>query len=272
MPRHLLMSLIVILSLSGCRTSPEAVVELAPAPPLTFVSLPFLSPETRAEALAPLLTHLSAVLGRPVRSLPARDYASVEDLVRRSHADMGWLAPRGEAATSLVPIARPQTMAGGLYRGVLVVAADSPITTLENLRGRTIAFVDPWSRSGFLEAAATLRTAGLDPLHDPAAVHFAGGHDRALAEVLAGRTDAAAVGEFALEGSGDASRVRILARTEPMALDPIVVRRDLAQTVGAAVAKALFSLPDDPVGKQVLDHLTRNLGIVGFEAPPTSTP
>lgn len=47
------------------------------------------------------------------------------------------------------------------YRSVIFVRTDSPIHTLDDLKGKTIAFEEPFSTSGFMLPAMTIRLQGL---------------------------------------------------------------------------------------------------------------
>ncbi len=72
----------------------------------------------------------------------------------------------------------------------------SHIQNLEELRGRTIAFVDPASSSGYIYPMVMLIKRGLIKDRDPKTffkeVHFAGSHDAALLALLIRDVDATA--------------------------------------------------------------------------------
>src|SRR5690606_8737789 len=83
---------------------------------------------------------------------------------------------------------------GGLasYRSALVSRQGSHVT-LERLSGKHAAWVDPLSLGGYLLVAHHLRERGIEPDTTFASQRFLGSHPAALAEVLEGRADVAAV-------------------------------------------------------------------------------
>ncbi|XFA98922.1 phosphate/phosphite/phosphonate ABC transporter substrate-binding protein [Candidatus Izemoplasma sp. B36] len=76
------------------------------------------------------------------------------------------------------------------YKSQLVVAADSGITSVADLEGKTIAISSFTSTSGFVWPANLLADNDLDPMTDVTWVN-AGGHDNAIISVLNGDADAA---------------------------------------------------------------------------------
>jgi phosphonate transport system substrate-binding protein len=82
------------------------------------------------------------------------------------------------------------------YTARFYVRKDRGIQRVEDLRGRTVAFVDPASSSGYIYPMVLLLKQGLVRDRDPKSFFkealFAGTHEAALQAVLHGRVDAAA--------------------------------------------------------------------------------
>jgi phosphonate transport system substrate-binding protein len=76
------------------------------------------------------------------------------------------------------------------YNGQIYVRADSGITDLSQLGGKTFCRPDPLSTSGWIIPSIELRAAGVDPDTGLAEVVDAGGHDGAVAAVYNGECDA----------------------------------------------------------------------------------
>lgn len=76
------------------------------------------------------------------------------------------------------------------YNGQIYVRADSGITELSQLAGKTFCRPDPLSTSGWIIPSIELKAAGVDPDTDLAEVVDAGGHDGAIAAVYNGDCDA----------------------------------------------------------------------------------
>src|SRR5258708_17935699 len=78
------------------------------------------------------------------------------------------------------------------YRSQIVVRADSGINSIEQLRGKKFAFVDPASASGFLFPNALLAGMGLDYKTFFSDTIFAGGHDKVIIAVYNKQADGGA--------------------------------------------------------------------------------
>ena len=77
------------------------------------------------------------------------------------------------------------------YHSVLIVRADSPYKSLEDLKGKTMAWVDPNSTSGYLVPNAALRDTGIDPQKYFGRTLYSGGHEQSVLGVLKGNLDSA---------------------------------------------------------------------------------
>ena len=95
-------------------------------------------------------------------------------------------AERGCAEAELVSV----RYGSPAYNGQIYVRADSGITSLSELAGKTFCRPDPLSTSGWIIPSIELKAAGVDPDHDLAEIVDAGGHDGAIAAVYAGDCDA----------------------------------------------------------------------------------
>ena len=91
-------------------------------------------------------------------------------LCRTNEIDLAALSPYAYVQAKAVQpnlalIAKPVTVSGSSYQGVIVVRAGEGLERLEDLRGRRFCFVQPGSTSGYLYPRALVRQAGLDPDH-----------------------------------------------------------------------------------------------------------
>jgi phosphonate transport system substrate-binding protein len=77
-----------------------------------------------------------------------------------------------------------------VYNGQIFVRADSGISSIADLAGKTFCRPDPLSTSGWIIPSITLKAAGIDPDTDLAQVVDAGSHDASVAGVYNGDCDA----------------------------------------------------------------------------------
>jgi phosphonate transport system substrate-binding protein len=169
-------------------------------PSLTLVFTPSRDPTALKEAGDAFARTLTQVSGVPVRALVASDYAGVIEALRSRRVDLAFVHPVGyvlanrEAGCQI--LVRDVWQGKTAYTARFYVRKDRGIQRVEDLRGRTVAFVDPASSSGYIYPMVLLMKQGLVRDRDPKSFFkealFAGTHEAALQAVLHGRVDAAA--------------------------------------------------------------------------------
>jgi phosphonate transport system substrate-binding protein len=141
---------------------------------------------------------LEEKMGVPVKLFPAADYAGVMQGMAAGQLDAASFGASGFAGTWLdckcvEPIVVPQEKDGSTYYySVMVTRKDSGITSIEQMKGHSLAWADPNSTSGYLIPSATLKSKGID-LKDGAyftRTGFAGGHEQGVVAMLNKQYDA----------------------------------------------------------------------------------
>ena len=168
--------------------------------PLTLVLTPSRDPTALKEAGDAFAKTLTQVSGVPVRAIVASDYAGVVEALRSRRVELAFVHPVGyvlanrEAGCQI--LVRDVWQGKTAYTARFYVRKDRNIRGVEDLRGKTVAFVDPASSSGYIYPMVLLMKQGLVRDRDPKSFFkealFAGTHEAALGAVLHGRVDAAA--------------------------------------------------------------------------------
>ncbi len=213
---------------------------------------------------------LAARLQRPIELRVADSYAGIVKGMMAREYHLVRPAPKGYVdgrAGGYDAVARPIKGKSSTYQGMIVVNADSPIKTLADLKGKSFAFVDDHSASGFLYALALLLANGIDPDRDLSFYNFLGGHDNVVVNVFQRQFDAGACYHDARlvtfkDHPERVDRLRVLALTASISNPPIAVRSDLPTDLKEAIVDCFVHLPDSPEGQKVLQDLG---GITGFE-------
>ena len=78
------------------------------------------------------------------------------------------------------------------YHSVIAVKADSPYQSLDDLKGKSLAFADPNLTSGFVAPSYFPREEGINPESFFGRTGFSGSHENGILAVLNGTYDAAA--------------------------------------------------------------------------------
>ena len=221
----------------------------------------------RMVRFGPFRALVESQFGVPARVFAAGDYAGVVQGFAARQLDvctMGplpyariWLDTNGNIEPLVVARDADGTTA---YVAVMYVRADSPITSLEGMRGHSLAWADPNSTSGYLVPRSELREAGIDADRFFSRAGFAGGHEQAVVAVLnrqydAGVTWASGVGEqergftrgalraMVEKGMLDMSAIRIIWRSRPIPNGPTAVRADLPAAFRDDMRAFMLALP-----------------------------
>lgn len=143
-------------------------------------------------------------------------------------------------------LARPDTEG---IQGAIVVRSGSGLKSLSALRGRTVVFPSREAFAGYRVPMDALVRAGVEV--SPA---FAGNQEGALAQLFAGRADAASVNSsFARDYARRAGTSYDALWTSETFPDLCVMARpDVPAAVVDAVRKALVSMAADPEGRAIL--------------------
>ncbi len=153
----------------------------------------------RLKRLSCLETKMKDQFGVKVEFYPATDYAGVMQGLLAGQLEMAGLGPVGYAGIYLQdpeavePFVVSSNVDGTLgYYSVIVTRADSGITDLEGLKGKSLAWADPNSSSGYLYPKAGLELAGIKIDEYFGSTGFSGGHEQGVIAVLDKQYDAAA--------------------------------------------------------------------------------
>ena len=197
---------------------------------------------------------LGKLVGVPIRVTVASDYAAVIEALRNRTADLAFVHPAGyvlanrEAKAMIV--AKDQWHGNTSYTSRIYVRKESGLKTLEDLRGKTIAFVDPTSTSGYVYPMVMLIEKGLVRNRDPKTFFkefvFSGSHDAGLLALLNGHVDAFASFDQAreqyLKDPAQRETLTWVAETAPIPEGGICAREGLDPALVAKVRTALLSM------------------------------
>jgi len=269
-------------SLAGCGTSASAgsatsaeatsaTQESAPGGEdgvFTIAYAPNESNTEAADARNGLADDLSAVLGCEVEEIQASDYNAIIEALRTGKADMAYMGSQalalGVERTNLEPIvmkAEDGDPEKAIYHSVLITSsANEDINSIEDIKGKTMAFVDPDSTSGNLVPTAEIIQAfpdedlNSDKLHTNGdffeAVSFSGSHQAGLQAVIKGDVDVVPISDQILaseiaNGNAAEGDVKIIHESAAIPAEAVVVAEHVDQATRDKLVEFLTSYDNE---------------------------
>ncbi len=221
---------------------------------LVFAPVPSENASAALAAWTPFVKALEQELGIKVEQAATSDYAGVIEGQLNGKIDLAmygpfsyYLARQAGAKIDAVAVTVREIGLPPSYQSYLVSKSDSPITSINDLKGKKVCFVDSASTSGYLYPFAGLKEAGLDPTKDITPV-FAGGHDRSLTAVKAGTCDAGfafddMVNFTAIErGLIQPGELKIVWKSKPIPNSPLAVKTTLPASLVKRIKEVVPNL------------------------------
>lgn len=228
------------------------------------------SGENETDAIArnqPYADYLSRELGVPVKMIRGTDYAAVIEAMRSGHVQIASVGPAAYALArkvmgdEIAPVAVTLDQDGNLgYYSVIAVRADSPYQSLEDIKGKSFAFADPNSTSGYAVPSyylsTELKTSADDYFSE---VAFSGGHEQSVMALVNGTFEAVAthwrnetagnIQTMEKKGLIQPGSTRIIWTSPVIPNTPVMINTTLPQELQDEFKAALMAFPEkDPEG------------------------
>lgn len=233
--------------------------------------VPLIDGDKLIESTKPLSEILSKALGKEVEIVTATNYVGVVEGISSSKIDFGIIPPfayvlANKESGADVILKALNKHGKSYYRSQFFVRKNSGIKTVEDVRGKRVAFVDPSSSSGYLYPGAYLKKNGLD-LEKDIEVVYSGGHDKSLQLLINGDVDVVAVYEGAREKYSKEFK-ELIEKTESLFYSDnipyisVTVRGDMEKELKEEIKQGLLKGLNSVEGKEITSKL---FNLHGFE-------
>jgi phosphonate transport system substrate-binding protein len=255
---------------AGCSQNRTSQAEGEALPNVVIALKPDKNPERMLQEKKALEQYLSQALGRPVQVItPLSGTVIMEGFVNGT-VDLGYIS-----ATDMISVREKGSvsilLAGEIdgsmtYSSYWVSLKEKPYTSVEDLRGKPVAFASRTSTSGCMVPHADLVQRGLlaeggDPelFFGRGNVWYGTGYVSAVERVLDGEVEAAAVSDYVLDEENhlrpeQRARLKRVAEQGPVPTHIIAVRTSIPATERELLKNALLAL-NDPGREELRDKL-----------------
>ncbi|MHB9102908.1 MAG: phosphonate ABC transporter substrate-binding protein [Sulfuricella sp.] len=236
----------------------------------------------------PMRAYLEKKLGQKVKVFTATDYTGVIEGMKKKRVDIAWFGPLSyylaeqEAGAEAFAVGVNES-GKSTYRSIFVVPGDSPAKSLKDLKGKSVAFVDPASTSGGLMPTYMVKKeTGMMPEQFFGKFTYAGSHDAAELAVKNKTVDAAADNDITYpkmlaKGLITKESNRVLLESPDLPGSPLVYRGDLPADLKKKIQDAIVNAHKDitvsgygnivrydavkPADYQMIRNMVKELGL-----------
>lgn len=254
--------------LSGCGAKEEKQK-------IVIAYAPNESTDESADARAGLAEDLEAALGVEVEEIQASDYNAIVEALRTGKADAAYMGALATAHASeragAIPVAMKapdRDRSQAVYHSLFITSSSNEdINSIEDIKGKTIAFVDPESTSGNLFPTYEIMKAfpdenlTSDDLHTNGkffeAASYSGKHQAGLQAVVRGDVDVVPISDQILQaeidnGNVNAEDVKMIHESEAIPAECFVVSKDMDEELSAKFQEFLLQYENEEYFEKVI--------------------
>lgn len=270
--RSLVFFTLTAFALVGCQTVSNKSANTPTSgsnPPVTVVSntvdpkilkvalLPDESPSTIIKNNDGLKQYLQAKLNKEIDLVVTTDYSSMIEAASNKRVDLAYFGPLSyvlaKTKSDIEPFAAMKKDGKTTYQAVIIANIGSGVNTLQDVKGKTIAFGDHASTSSHLIPKSMLKEAGLETQKDYQEA-FTGSHDAVAMAVQNGNAQIGGLSkpiyETLLEKKAiSPDKVKIIAQSKEYPQYPWTMRSDLSPELKEKIRAAFIELNDKKVLK-----------------------
>ncbi len=208
-----------------------------------------------------LLDYIDERLDKKIVFVDREDYAEINSLLKTSAIDAAFVCGGpyvdGHKDFGMELLVAPKAYGETVYYSYIIVPKESDVKSFDDLRGKRFAFTDPLSNSGKLVPTYMLAKMNETPDSFFKSYDFTYAHDKSIQAVAEGLVDAAAVDSLIWEYTNrvdpeHTSRTRIIKKSPPFGIPPVVIRKELAPEIKEKLRTILLTVHEDVKGREIL--------------------
>ena len=211
-----------------------------------------------------VVDYLGSKLGIPAEMVHRTTYDEIDVMLENQEVDLAFICSSPYVLDNqkfgAELLVAPQVDGEVSYHSNIIVHKDSPIEEVEQLAGKTFVFVDPKSNSGRLYPTYMLAKRNDSPESFFSSYQYSYSHNKSVEIVAKKRADGAAVDSIVYEfmvssASPYAQQTRIIHRSPPFGIPPVVVNPDIAPYLKRSLQAIFLEMHNDPEGRAILEAM-----------------
>ncbi len=235
---------------------------------LFFTYTPLEDPAVYIDMFQPFLDYIAKITGKEVRYYTTQSYAAEIEAMRSGRLHIAGISTGPTCFAVNLAGYEPFSLMGTIsdnmgsahgkygYKLQVIVPMDSPIKTLQDLKGHTVAHTEESSNSGNQAPRALFPEEGITPDTDYKVV-YSGGHDSSILGVFNGDYEAACIASSVLDRMADRGvvsmdKIRVVWESQAFPTTSFGYAYDLKPELKAKIQEAFltYKFKGTPLGKE----------------------
>lgn len=223
-----------------------------------------ITPVSTVKYYQQVVDYLGSKLQMPAEMIHRTTYDEIDLMLEAGQLDVAFICSspyvldKAQFGAELLVV--PKVNGAVLYNSNIIVHKDSPITTMEELKGKVFVFVDPKSNTGKLYPTYLLAKLHERPESFFKSYLYSYSHNKSVEIVAKRRADGAAVDSIVYEymlatESPYAAQTKIILRSPPFGIPPVVVPPGIDPQLKMAVRDIFLTMHEDNNGKKILTDM-----------------
>lgn len=208
-----------------------------------------------------VIDYIGEQIAQPVQMVHRRTYDEMDSLLEKGEVKIAFIcsAPyvKNREQFGIELLVAPSVHGSTKYHSYIIAHSESPVKSFPELKGKVFAFTDPKSNTGKLYPTYLLKTMGFTPERFFQRFLYSYSHNKSVEMVAKKIVDGAAVESLVYDhmlktGSPYAKQTKIIKRSPPYGIPPVVVTKDIDPTLRKRVKDAFLAMQNTPKGKAIL--------------------
>lgn len=211
-----------------------------------------------------IIDYIGEQIKQPVQMVNRRTYDEMDSLLEKGEVKIAFIcsAPyvKNRKQFGIELLVAPTVDGNPVYHSYIIVHNDSLMKTFPELKGKVFAFTDPGSNTGKLYPTYLLKGMGFTPERFFKRLLYSYSHSKSVELVAKKIVDGAAMESIVYEhmlktGSPYAKQTRIIKRSPPFGIPPVVVTPDIDPALRKKIKDVFLAMHETAKGKAILDAM-----------------
>lgn len=224
-----------------------------------------ISPKETVKYYKELVDYIGKKIDIPVEMVQRESYDEMDTLLERGEVKIAFICSgpyvRDREKFGVELLVAPQSYGKPFYHAYIIVHKDSPLNSIDDLKGKSFAFTDPKSNTGKLVPTYMVaKKFNTTPEKFFSNIIYTKSHDKSIEAVAKKVVDGASVDSLiydyiAKKNPVYTSLTKIIEKSPPYGIPPVVITRAFDPNLREKIKGAFLNMHNDPMGKRILEGI-----------------